>query len=161
MYLKIYIVQYDFAILLGLRIKIIYKEFVKRATHRRNSVLVNPVNFVPLETAGLLDAMLDPDVSFLHTLKFFTSVAMIVPVQSVVPYFVLVAAADVQVTASLFVAPEPLIMHAPFALANITEVWLTSPPQVSLPEYVFEIMFSPPVLWLFHTESDIVLCSIE
>ena len=57
MYLKIYIVQYDFAILLGLRIKIIYKkEFVKRATHRRNNVLVNPVNFVPLETAGFADA---------------------------------------------------------------------------------------------------------
>ena len=53
MYLKIYIVQYDFAILLGLRIKIIYKkEFVKRATHRRNNVLVNPVDFVPLEAAG-------------------------------------------------------------------------------------------------------------
>ena len=58
MYLKIYIVQYDFATLLGLRIKIIYKEFVKRATHRRNSVLVNPVNFVPPEAAGPIDVEL-------------------------------------------------------------------------------------------------------
>ena len=96
MYLKIYIVQYDFATLLGLRIKIIYKEFVKRATHRRNSVLVNPVNFVPPEAAGPIDHLCElfplASVPLMHTFNFSVSVdaAMAVPLQVVDPYTFLV-----------------------------------------------------------------------
>ena len=88
------------------------------ATHRRNSVVQNPVNFVPSFNSSafivdLLDDLLDDVVWFLHTLNFSVTVLAAVPLQSVDVY-------DLSVTPSVVhdlpKLREPNIRHALFLI---------------------------------------------